>query len=264
MQLLQAAFQGPVWQEHSLQASQILVDVCNLTASSEFSSAQLTELMVAAASLELQDSALMSFHHALCALFCLEWDLQFLSGEQLVQVLQAAVQHGNSTFTQLIRLHMLELPQLSSEHVVQLLNAAVHNDTPACLSHLCSMVDGVGLVPDQVLPAVKAAVHMNRAACLKHLCALHAVRDISWMLVAELLRVAVRCGSAGVVGMLCKLPAAEQFGVNDLVDMLEAAAQLEDVLRHADCLAHLFCLRAAIFGERASGGVSGGSCKAWQ
>jgi hypothetical protein len=238
IQLLQAVLQAPVWQEHSSQASQTVVDVSTLSASSEFSSAQLTELMMAAASLELQDSALLSFDHAMCALFCHMWNVPFLSSEQLVQVLQAAVQHGNFTFTRLMCRQMWQLPQLSSEQVVPLLNAAVHNDAPDCLSDLCLMVAGVDLVPDQVLPAVKLAVDMDRAECLDHSFELQAVQDLSWMRVAELLRAAVRCGGALIVEMLCELPAAEQFGMDDLVDMLEAATQVEDVLCRFDCMAH--------------------------
>jgi hypothetical protein len=60
------------------------------------------------------------------------------------------------------------------------------------------------------------------------LCQLPAAAKLGHAAVAQLLRYSIRWGSAGFVELLCTLPAAEQFGVNDLVDMLEAAAQLED------------------------------------
>jgi hypothetical protein len=168
------------------------------------------------------------------------------SSEQLVEVLQAAVQHGSVGCIYCIRMHPLPAAQaLSNVQVVELLNAAVNDDKPDCLFELCGLVGGVELASKQVLPAVKVAITNQRAGCLEHLCRLRAVHDLSRVLVAGLLQFSARCGSAACLQLLCRLPAAECLDSTDVWEAMVAATQAEDDLGKTDCMLHLCLLPAA-------------------
>jgi hypothetical protein len=178
MQLLRAAFQAQLWRHHSVEASQIVVDVGKLEASSGLGTAELTELLVAAASLELSSSAVVEEYDAAVSALCVLKlrDRPHLSSEQLFTALHMAVQHANDRCVRCVCMHPLLATQLlSSEQVDQLLNVAVENNRADCLFQLSLSVVEVQLTYDQVVSAMMAAVEKNMAACLELLCKLQAV-----------------------------------------------------------------------------------------
>jgi hypothetical protein len=247
MRLLRGAFRAPLWQHHSLDAAKIVSDVCKVGAASQLSSAELTKLLVAAASLDLQKSAMPDYDVAVSMLCSLELkDRPHLSSDQLFAVLHMAVQHVNERVMHCICLHPLLATQLlRSEQAVQLLNAAVENGSADCLFHVCMLVAGVQLTSDQVMPAVTEAVGKERTACLMQLCRLQAVYDLSGESVAGMMYDSARCGSAGCLKLLCRLPAAERMSSTDVVGCMTAAAQVEDIGSSTECMRYLCALPAA-------------------
>jgi hypothetical protein len=72
MQLLRGAFQTQLWQHYCFQAALIVGEACKLAQASVLSSAELTELLVAAASLEVPSSAVERYDVAVRMLCYLE------------------------------------------------------------------------------------------------------------------------------------------------------------------------------------------------
>jgi hypothetical protein len=250
MQLLRGVFQAPSWQYRSLDAALIVVDVYRL-ATPRLNSAQLTELLVAAASIELRgsgmendeddddydedddgddddddendgggddggdDDRVESYEAAvtvLCAGCADLKDGKRLSSEQWFAVLLTAAQHANDSCIRCIRMRPVLATQLHST-----------------------------LSSEQVAQLLDAAVENDSADCLFHLCLLVVEVELTCDQVVPALMVAVENDQIECLVQLCKLQAVCDLNRGSVAWLLYRSARYGS----ADCLELLCWLPAA-------------------
>jgi hypothetical protein len=167
-----------------------------------------------------------------------------LSSNQVEQLLCAAVEQGKGN--DWCTAPLCDLPgakQLSSEAVARLLQAAVqHSCGFKCVRLLCHLPGARSLSSAAVAELLQAAVGQQNLPCTKHMCQLPAARRFSSAAVLQLLQAAVQhsgehagassrgevnaqefVSSDGCIAHLCKLPAAEQLGCDELMRLVEVA-----------------------------------------
>jgi hypothetical protein len=154
-----------------------------------------------------------------------ETAVQQLTSEAVLQLLQAAVEHGSRTCAE----PLCGLPaakQLSAEALVQLLQAAVGQNSSACTQLLYNLpatnqVPAVELV--QLLQAAVVHAMAGSRNCAALLCQLPAAQHLQAEVMVQLLQAATAQGGGGCAEPLCKLPAAQKLPVEGLVQLLQAA-----------------------------------------
>jgi hypothetical protein len=156
--------------------------------------------------------------------------MQHVDAATLHSVLKQLVAAGSgSTIRVLLEAESLQetaVQQLTSEAVVQLLQAAIKHGSSACAELLCRLPAAKQLSAENPVQLMQAAVGQNSSACaqlLVVLCKLPAANHLTATQLVQLLQAAVAHDSVGCAVLLCQLPAAQQLSAEALVQLLQAA-----------------------------------------